>query len=157
MPPNVGSKYMQKHIGWLWTIGFFALLGAANAQTASPSVASTQYDGTYAFVSSANVNETWRDFSNRERSCGYHLGGPLIILNGQARYTAPRRDFEGTVGPQGELTMRAATGIPAKVGWGSPGIERLITGRIDGSGTVRARLMRSNACRFDLIWQKQSQ
>jgi len=137
MLPNVGSKYMQKHIGWLWIVGFFGLLAAADAQTSSLPATSTQFDGVYAFVSSAKANETWRDFHNREHPCGdYREGGSLIISNGQARYSRPRRDFEGTVGPQGELTMRAPADIPAKTGWGSPGIERLITGRIDGSSRV---------------------
>ena len=30
---------MQKNIGWLWVVGFFGLLAAANAQTPPPTAA----------------------------------------------------------------------------------------------------------------------
>jgi hypothetical protein len=48
---------MQKHFVWLWLVGFFGLVVAADAQTPSSSAANTQFDGTYAFVSSTRVNE----------------------------------------------------------------------------------------------------
>jgi hypothetical protein len=39
--------------------GIFRLVVAADAQTPSPPAANTQFDGTYAFVSSTRVNETY--------------------------------------------------------------------------------------------------
>ena len=82
---------MQTHIGWLWIVGFFGLLAAANAQTALRPAANTQFDGTYAFVSSTKVNETSRDFKNRELQCPDRSAGALTILNGAARYMGLRR------------------------------------------------------------------
>jgi hypothetical protein len=49
-----GRKHMRKDIIWLWTMGSFGLLAAANAQPASPP-ANTQFDGVYAFVSATKV------------------------------------------------------------------------------------------------------
>jgi hypothetical protein len=48
---------MQKHFVWLWVVGF--LVVATDAQTPSLPAANTQFDGTYAFVSSTRVNETY--------------------------------------------------------------------------------------------------
>ena len=116
---------MQTHIGWLWIVGFFGLLAAANAQTALRPAANTQFDGTYAFVSSTKVNETSRDFKNREL------------------------EFEGTVASSGELAMRSsAPGIKSR-----PPSEVMINGKIDANGTIRARRM-TYRCSHDLIWQK---
>src|SRR5689334_19078264 len=91
------GKHMQKHVGWLWICGFFGLVAGANAQTASPPAAITQFDGTYALVSAMKVNETVRDRHNRERPCGdYRTREPLIIANGQTRHTdAKGREYEG--------------------------------------------------------------
>ena|SRR5437764_12937870 len=148
---------MQKHIGGLlWTIGFFGLVATANAQTAPFPTATMQFDGTYAFVCQANVNETWRDFHNRERLCGprSRTPGPLTIVNGQARYTgAGGREFEGTVGPQGELTMRAPPEPFGRCGGCSPGILRSLHGRIDRTGMVHARVI-TGGCNWDLSWRK---
>lgn len=114
---------MQKHLGWLWTIGFVGWFGAADAQTASPPADITQFDGTYAFVSATNVNETFLGIGLHPIRCG-HLRPrrPLIIVKGQVQHSGPNRDFKGTVGLQGELTMHADAAAPAKAGWGSPGI-----------------------------------
>jgi hypothetical protein len=57
--------------------------------------------------------------------------------------------FEGTVGSQGELAMKYA----APVHRDSVGVERTISGRIDGNGTARARQM-GYYCSYDLVWQK---
>jgi hypothetical protein len=80
---------------------FFGLLAAAHAQSPSSSTAGTAFDGTYAFVSAANVNETYTTRSERVRRCGAYKGPPLIILNGQARL----RLAKGTVGSQGDLAI----------------------------------------------------
>jgi hypothetical protein len=74
--------------------------------------------------------------------------GPLTIVNGHARYN----EQEGTIGSQGELTMRLEP-TPWGRGGGSEGIEITTSGRIDANGTVRARRMPYN-CRHDLIWKK---
>jgi hypothetical protein len=102
--PAGKGKHMQKHVVWLWAVGFFGLLAAADAQTPSPPAATTEFDGTYAFVSSAKVNETYYAWgSTRIGQCGdLSPRGPLTIVNGHARYNRQ----EGTVGPQGELRMR---------------------------------------------------
>jgi hypothetical protein len=140
----------------LWIAGFFGLVAAANAQTPSPPTATTQYDGTYAFVSATKVNETWRDYHNREYPCGYPAKGGLVITiaNGHARHTGARgREFEGTVGPQGELFMRSAP--EPVVGGTQPGDERIFSGRIDGTGMLHTRLM-TYFCNWDLIWRKEA-
>jgi hypothetical protein len=154
------SKYMQKHIGWLWAAGLFGLPAAAEAQTVPPSVTTTQFDGTYGFVSATKLTETYATRgSHRVGQCGDYTGRPLTIANGQARYAGRGRltaaGFEGTVGPQGELAMRLAA-TPATRGAGaSPGVEIIINGKIDSNGAVHARQM-SYGCSYDLIWQKQS-
>jgi hypothetical protein len=157
MPPNVGSKYMQKHIGWLRIVGFFGLIPAANAQTASPPAATTQFDGSYAFVSATTLNETYMTtWRTRMGRCGdIRKLGPLTIANGQARYSGfghvTKEGFNGTVGPQGELALRLA----APASKSSLGVEIITQGKIDGNGTIRAR-QTSRGCSYDLVWQKAS-
>ena len=154
------SRHMQKAIGFVWIVGSFGCVAAANAQTASPPAASTQFDGTYGFVSATKLTETYATRgSHRVGQCGDYTGRPLTIANGQARYPGRGRltaaGFEGTVGPQGELAMRLAA-TPATRGAGaSPGVEIIINGKIDSNGAVHARQM-SYGCSYDLIWQKQS-
>jgi len=114
-----------------------------------------QFDGTYAWVSATKVNETVRDFNNREHPCGYIRNmGPLIIANGQAQYYRAPLDQslnEGTVGSQGELSMRLVATPARNASWNLP--EYITTGRIEGNGTVHARRMDTH-CSYDLIWQK---
>jgi hypothetical protein len=149
-PAKSEAKQMQKHVGWLWIAGFFGLVAAADAQTPSPPAATTQFDGTYAFVSSTGVNETYRTPSGRMGQCQEGSAPrPLVIVQGQARLLK----YGGTVGPQGELTMRRDPEPAPKAGWGSPGIEITIRGWIDATGTVRARQVGSG-CGYELIWQK---
>jgi hypothetical protein len=105
---------MDEAVGLLWVVALYGSLAAVNAQTASVLTAGTQFDGTYAFVSATAVNETFRDYHNREYRCGPRTRppGPLTIMNGHARYTgAGGGEFEGTVGPQGGLTMRFAISV----------------------------------------------
>ena len=62
---------MKKAAVMRFTLGLFAYLAAANAQTPSPPTPVTKYDGTYAFVSSTKVNETYTDTcSGRLETCG---------------------------------------------------------------------------------------
>jgi hypothetical protein len=148
---------MQKHIGRWWIVGFFGLLAAANAQTASPPAAGMQFDGTYRFVSATTLNETYMTtWRTRMGRCGdIQRMGPLTIANGQARYAGfgrvTKEGFEGTVGPQGELTLKLA----APASKSSLGVEIITRGTVDGNGTIRARQM-SRGCSYDLVWQKAS-
>jgi hypothetical protein len=146
---------MRKHIGWLWVIGIFGFVAVADARPSSSPAAGMQFDVTYAFVSSTKVNETYRDFHNRELQCRNRRAGPLTIVNGQARYTSRsgRREFEGTIGSRGELAMRSTAAaanrldaLPSTV---------IVSGSIDDQGTIRAR-QTCWFCRYDFIWQKQS-
>src|SRR4051812_7981691 len=108
---------MQKHFVWLWVVGFFGLVVATDAQTPSPPAANTQFDGTYAFVASMRVNETYTiTGSNRFGQCDkMRRVRPLTLINGQARFSCGGRGqnlYEGTVSPQGELGMRYAPNSP---------------------------------------------
>jgi hypothetical protein len=152
---------MQRSAGWAWIVGFLGLLAAANAQTPSPPASGAQFDGTYGFVSSTRLNETYATTrANRIGQCAENLKvGPLTVANGQAQYSGfgrlTKAGFEGTVGPQGELTMRLAS-TPAPRGAGaSPGVEISTRGRIDPNGTVSARQM-GYLCSYDVIWRKES-
>jgi hypothetical protein len=147
---------LKKYIGWLWLALFVGLLAAANAQTPSPSTASTKFDGTYTFFSSTKVKETYTTPSGRMGRCADRIAGPLTIMNGQARYSASglqiSREVEGRVGSQGELAVMRSN--EPRVGGGTP-IEINLSGRIDGNGTVTAR-QRGSFCSYDLVWQKVS-
>jgi hypothetical protein len=155
------GKYMQKHIGWLGIVGFSVGFAAANAQTSSPSAGNTQFDGTYAFVFGAVMNETsYTTGTNRVGRCGYYpKTGSLTIVNGHARYSGSgpvsSAGLEGTVGSHGELTMRRDAEPEGRHGGISPGVEMMTVGRIDGNGTIRARQIGYN-CSYDFTWQKES-
>jgi hypothetical protein len=141
---------MQRRIGLLWIVGFFGLVAAADAQT-PPSTAGASFDGTYRFVSSARVNRTYVARSGQTGQCPERRAGPLTIAQGQAKYTSGTgRQLAGTVGPQGELAMRFAA--PQGTGGYRP-VELTVNGRIDGTGTVRAR-QSSNSCSYDFVWRK---
>lgn len=68
---------MRKSIGWLWIIGFLGLLATANAQMPAPSVAGTQFDGTYALVSSVKVTQTYRTRGGQMGVCADRSPGRL--------------------------------------------------------------------------------
>jgi hypothetical protein len=71
-------------------------------------------------------------------------------VNGQARYTsATGYRVRGTVGPQGELAMRAV----APSSWASQPIDLSVNGTVDGAGTARVRQL-SHSCSYDFVWQK---
>jgi hypothetical protein len=109
------------------------------------------FDGTYQLVSSAKVDKTYTTRKGQMGQCPNRIAGPLTIVQGQARYTsATGYQVEGTVGSQGELAMRSSA--PPTLG-GSQPIEISVYGRIDGTGTVRAR-QRSNLCSYDFVWRK---
>jgi hypothetical protein len=150
---------MTKSIGWLAIGGIFGLFGAAEAQTPAPSIAMTAFDGTYTLVSS--TPENYEGLANGDPYLKARFqcrrgaaGAPLIIERGQARISnaTTGRQFEGTVGPQGELAMR----LISPVAWPEgivPGDEVILSGRIDRNGTARGRTV-SRACAYDFVWQK---
>src|SRR5437588_1626369 len=99
---------MQKQVGWLWLVGFCGLLTAASAQTPPPSAARSPYDGTYRLASSAPVNPTYTTRKGQTGPCPSRRAGPLHIVNGRVHYNSETGfRVAGTVGPQGELAMRA--------------------------------------------------
>jgi len=143
---------MRKDLGWLWAVGFFGFFAVGNAQTPPPSVGGSYYDGTYRLVSSALVNATYTTRKGQTGPCPNRRAGPFHIVSGKARYTtASGFRVRGTVGPQGELEMRAEE--PSK--WGTQPIDISVSGTIDGSGTVRVRQL-SHSCSYDFVWQKAS-
>jgi hypothetical protein len=143
---------MPKGAGWLSLVGFFGLAVAAGAQTPLSQTAGSQFDGTYALVSSTRLTELYTvPQTGRTRPCPDWEVGALTIVRGQPRFSsasssAVRAAFEGMVGSQGELAIRSVN--PA---YDAPA-ERLLNGRIDGTGTVRARLI--SRCNFDYVWRK---
>jgi hypothetical protein len=142
---------MGKVVGLLYLVAFCALPASAEAQTPSPSPAVTVFDGRYAFLSSAKVNETYTGRAARYRECPDRTAGPLTVVNGRAQYRSGLQ-FEGTVGPQGELTMRAET-VPVHLRGGTG--ELTLSGRIDANGIVQAR-QTGYACAYDFVWRKVS-
>ena len=79
--------------------------------------------------------------------CPDRIPGPLTIIQGKVRYTSETgRQFEGTVGSQGEFAMRLA----------EPNVSEMhVSGVIDGAGAARVR-QRGNSCSYDFVWGKQS-
>jgi hypothetical protein len=144
---------MRKVIGWLWIAGFFSLLAAVNAQAQPAATAGTAFDGKYRFVSSANVNATYTTRKGQTGQCPSRKAGPLHVVNGRVHYvTATGYRVGGTVGPQGELMMRALA--PANQG-GSQPIDLSVTGNIDASGRAQVR-QNGYECSYDFVWQRQT-
>ena len=143
---------MQKNISWLWVVGFFGFLAAADAQTPPPLAAGTPFDGTYRLVSAARMTATYTTRKGQTGQCPDRRAGPLHIANVQARYTtATGYRVRGTVGPQGELAMRAV----APSSWANQPIDLSVSGTVDGAGTARVRQL-SHSCSYDFVWQKAS-
>jgi hypothetical protein len=141
---------MRRQIGLLSVAGFFGLIAAANAQTAPPGTTGTAFDGTYKFVSSTKVNEMYTSYNGHSGMCPDRKPGTLHIVGGRVHYTAATGyRFGGTVGSQGELTMRSEM-----VG-GSRPARMQASGAIDGSGVVHVRQMGSS-CSYDFVWQRRS-
>jgi len=148
------AKHVREHIRWLWIVGFFGLVGAANAQTPSPPAVTMKFDGTYAFVSASKVNETYTTMvtEHPERCPDLAPRTALAIINGQVRFNQQ----EGTVRPNGELSTRLIPRPYGRCGGCSAGIELPHYGRIDDNGTIRVRRT-GYYCSYDLIWQKEAQ
>jgi hypothetical protein len=146
---------MWKHI--LVSAAAFGLVAAtgSSAETQTAATGNTQFDGIYAFVSAAKLIETYTTTATAHlRQCPNWGGrGRLHVEYGHAQYPHGKPPiYEGTVGLQGELTMRSNS-TPVVRGE-SPGVERTIRGIIDGTGTVHAR-MTGYHCSFDLVWRKE--
>ena len=142
------DRLMRRQIGLLSIIGFFGLLGTADAQTVSALTAGPAFDGTYQAVASAKVNQMYIEQKGNMLPCPERMPGPLTIVQGQARYTDASGDpVDGTVGPQGELAMGVAE--PG----GARAMELAVRGSIAANGTVHAR-QEGNSCSYDFVWQK---
>lgn len=115
---------------------------AAVASLASPAAAQTPgptaFDGRYMGVSIQGTAN-----SGRERArCAPQASapGPLTITNGVARQ-ALASGWQGTVSPQGGLSMRNAREVHFE-------------GQIDGQGTITGTTA-GPICTYTLIWRKQ--
>jgi hypothetical protein len=144
---------MPRGSGWLSLIGLFGLAVAADAQTPLSQTTGSQFDGAYAFVSSTTLTAMYITELGRMLPCASQQAGPLTIVRDQARLSSVssrggRTEFQGTVGSQGELAMRSDNPSGGEVI-----IQMLLNGRIDGTGTVRAR-WRGRFCTYDLVWRK---
>jgi hypothetical protein len=119
----------------LVAIAVWALAMPAAAQEPTPPT--TAFDGTYIGGSRTFEEATQPEFEGHtwSRFCP-QFGRPatLTIVNGIAR----SGKAEGSVSPQGNLVMRDF--------WSH------IDGRVDGQGTVRARV--TGNCNYQLVWQK---
>ena len=144
---------MRRSIGLLGIAGLIGAFAVVNAQAQTASTAGTAFDGKYRFVSSTNVNATYTSRKGQTGQCPGRRAGPLHVVNGRAHYTtATGYRVGGTVGPQGELMMRASA--PANQG-GSQPIDLSVTGNIDASGTAHVRQL-GYQCSYDFVWQRQT-
>ena len=148
---------MNLRVCRLFAVAGFTLagvLGSAQslAQIAYVTNATSQFDGTYGFVSGTALNETYRTTGTARmgRCRNPRYEGPLTIVNGQARYTsATGYQLEGTVGSRGELEMRSIT-----AGNKSVIIQIETRGWVDDKGTASAQQV-SIWCSFNLLWRKE--
>ena len=125
-------------------LGLSCLPAVADAQPA----AGARLDGTYRLVSSAKVTQPYTARGGMSAPCPDRAAGPLTIERGRARYTSETgRELNGTVGPQGELVMRAV-----EPGSSRP-VELRVNGNVDAAGAARAR-QSGFGCSYDFVWQK---
>ena len=142
---------MRKRTSLLAISGLFGLLAAANAQTATPAPgAGTTFDGTYRVVSSTPTNKMYTAYNGQMGMCPNRKPGPLHIVGGRVHYmTDSGYRLGGTVGPQGELTLRSEM-----VGSSRPA--RLqASGTIDLGGAAHLH-QKGSSCSYDFAWQKRS-
>jgi len=138
---------MRRRVGLFGIVGVVGVVAAAQAQTPSP------FDGTYRFVSSANVNATYTDRTGRTGQCPARRAGPVHIENGQVRYTTTSGyKLKGSVGSQGQLQLA----LVAPPNAGSSPLNLSVTGQIDGTGAMRVR-QTGSSCSYDFVWQKAQQ
>ena len=128
--------------------GLIGVCAGAGAQT--PPTGAAGFDGSYGYVSSAKVNQTYTSRGGATGFCPDRAPGPLRIAQGRAQYTTESGlRVNGTVGPSGQLTMRSTTAGPERA------VELRVNGRVDPTGTARAR-QQGNSCSYDFVWQKRS-
>ena len=139
---------MKIGIGLLSAVSILGLIAAAHAQTASPAPVAPGFDGTYRVVSSTPASRMYTAVNGQMGICPNRRPSQLHIVRGQAHYTtATGYRLGGTVGPQGELTMRSEM-----VGSSRP--TRLqASGTIDTNGTVHVH-QQGSSCSYDFVWQK---
>ena len=122
--------------GWrkvLLPVAGLALALPAGAQVPAPPV--TAFDGTYAGVSAHIAKST-----GHGRQCPReHAPGPLTITNGAVHSSAKDR-WTGTVGPEGNVTLRNRRGMR-------------VDAQIDGQGAIKGRYQ-GPACFVDYEWHK---
>ena len=139
---------MKIHIGLLSAVSILGLIAAAHAQTASPAPVAPGLDGTYRVVSSTPASKMYTAVNGQMGICPNRKPGPLHIVSGRVHYmTATGYRLGGTVGPQGELTMRSEM-----VGSARPA-RMQASGTIDANGTVHIH-QKGSSCSYDLVWQK---
>ena len=139
---------MKIHIGLLSAVSILSLIAAAHAQTASPAPVAPGLDGTYRVVSSTPASKMYTAYNGQMGICPNRRPGPLHIVHGQVHYmTATGSRLGGTVGPQGELTMRSEM-----VGGARPA-HMQASGTIDANGTVHVH-QQGSSCSYEFVWQK---
>ena len=126
-------------------LSFAALLAVPTIVLAQ---APSSFDGSYRLVSSAKATQSYTAKGGQTAPCPDRNAGPLTVQGGRAQYTSESgRTLMGTVGPQGQLSMRAE-----EPGSSRP-IELSVTGSIDVRGTARAR-QQGFGCSYDFVWQR---
>jgi hypothetical protein len=110
-----------------------SVAAAPSDAAASPSNATTFFDGTYNGSFAQNVSAPGSQCPN------YPVAPVLTINNGVARFAALNLDFQGYVTAQGQLNMQAATG-------------QTFQGQIDPYYVLRGRV--TGNCVYDATWQR---
>lgn len=138
---------MPNRFGFISIVNLSSLLATANAQAASSSTPAASFDGTYRLVSSTKVNEMYTSYNGQMGMCPDRKPGPLHVMGRRVHYTtATGYRLEGTVGPQGELTMRSEM-----IG-GSRPARMQASGSIDGGGAAHIR-QTGSSCSYEFVWQ----
>jgi hypothetical protein len=126
---------------------------AAAAPAPMPATGGSPLDGTYAYVASTKLNATYRTRGGLMGTCGDRTTGPLTISGGQAQYTTETGvRLSGTVGPQGQLSLRALQ-TPGPNGY-QP-LDIIVSGNVSPDGTARAR-QTANSCSYEFTWRKEA-
>lgn len=129
-------------------IGILAIVALVAVPTAVRAQAPSTFDGTYRLVASTKVTQTYTSKGGQSVPCPDRAAGPLTVQGGRAQYTSETgRALSGTVGPQGQLAMRAVE--PGQ----SRAVELSVSGSIDAAGTARARQV-GFGCSYDFVWQR---
>ena len=101
--------------------------------TASPTAATTFYDGTYIGSFTQNMSTSGSGCPN------FPVAPALTINNGVARFAALDITYQGYVTPQGDVAMETPSGDT-------------LTGHIDPQYVLRAQT--KGRCVYDAVWQR---